>query len=45
MSSVINGSGATDYCAQFLDKDAKAVKIYTVNLGCAGKYSEQKKIQ
>ncbi len=35
--AVINGGGATDFCARFLDKDDAPVKGFTVNLGKAGK--------
>jgi len=35
--AVVNGGGATDFCARFLDKDDKPVKNFTVNLGDAGK--------
>ena len=30
--AVINGGGATDFCARFLDKDDAPVKNFTVNL-------------
>ena len=35
--AVINGGGATDFCARFLDKDDSPVKNFIVNLGEAGK--------
>ena len=35
--AVVNGGGATDFCARFLDKDDAPVKRFTVNLGAAGK--------
>lgn len=35
--AVVNGGGATDFCARFLDKDDAPVKNFTVNLGEAGK--------
>jgi hypothetical protein len=35
--AVVNGGGATDFCARFLDKDDMPVKNFTVNLGDAGK--------
>jgi hypothetical protein len=31
--AVVNGGGATDFCARFLDKDDAPVKSFTVNLG------------
>ena len=31
--AVINGGGATDFCARFLDKDDAPVKTFVVNLG------------
>lgn len=31
--AVINGGGATDFCARFLDKNDAPVKTFTVNLG------------
>jgi hypothetical protein len=31
--AVINGGGATDFCARFLDKNDAPVKSFTVNLG------------
>jgi hypothetical protein len=34
--AVINGGGATDFCARFLDKEDGPVKNFTVNLGEAG---------
>jgi hypothetical protein len=33
--AVVNGGGATDFCARFLDKDDAPVKNFTVNLGKA----------
>jgi hypothetical protein len=35
--AVVNGGGATDFCARFLDKDDAPVKSFIVNLGEAGK--------
>jgi hypothetical protein len=35
--AVINGGGATDFCARFLDKDDAPVKTFVVNLGEARK--------
>ena len=35
--AVVNGGGATDFCARFLDKDDAPVKNFTVNLGEAVK--------
>jgi hypothetical protein len=35
--AVINGGGATDFCARFLDKEDAPVKNFTVNLGHTGK--------
>ena len=35
--AVVNGGGATDFCARFLDKDDAPVKYFTVDLGEAGK--------
>jgi hypothetical protein len=35
--AVINGGGATDFCARFLGKDEVPVKNFVVNLGEAGK--------
>ena len=35
--AVVNGGGATDFCARFLDKDDAPVKNFTVNLGKAVK--------
>ncbi len=32
-AAVVNGSGATDFCARFLDADDKPVRAYTVTLG------------
>ncbi len=34
--AVVNGGGATDFCARFLDKDNAPVKNITVSLGEAG---------
>jgi hypothetical protein len=34
--AVVNGGGATDFCARFLDKEDAPVKNFTVNLGKAG---------
>ena len=35
--AVVNGGGATDFCARFLDEEDAPVKNFTVNLGDAGK--------
>ena len=35
--AVVNGGGATDFCARFLDTEDAPVKNFTVNLGEAGK--------
>jgi hypothetical protein len=35
--AVINGGGATDFCARFLDKDDAPVKSFTINLDGTGK--------
>jgi len=35
--AVINGGGATDFCARFLDADEKPLKGFTVNLNAVGK--------
>ena len=35
--AVVNGGGATDFCARFLDKDEAPVKNFAVNLGEAVK--------
>jgi hypothetical protein len=35
--AIVNGGGATDFCARFLDADEAPVKSFTVNLGGAGK--------
>jgi hypothetical protein len=34
--AVVNGGGATDFCARFLDKNDVPMKNFTVNLGKAG---------
>ena len=36
-SAVINGGGATDFCARFLDADDKPLKEFTVRIGETGK--------
>jgi hypothetical protein len=36
-AAIVNGGGATDFCARFLDQDDKPLKGYTVSLGVAGK--------
>ena len=36
-AAIINGGGATDFCARFLDSDDKPLKDYTVSLSEAGK--------
>lgn len=36
-AAIVNGGGATDFCARFLDQDDKPLKGYTVSLGEAGK--------
>ena len=35
-AAVINGGGATDFCARFLDADDKPLKGYTISLSEAG---------
>ena len=35
--AVVNGGGATDFCARFLDKNDVPLKNFTVNLGGRGK--------
>jgi hypothetical protein len=40
--AVVNGGGATDFCARFLDAEDKPVKNFTVNLGDAEKRVSQK---
>ena len=35
--AIINGGGATDFCARFLDKDDKPLIDFTVNLNNSGK--------
>jgi hypothetical protein len=35
--AVINGGGATDFCARFLDAEDKPLKGFTVSVGAAGK--------
>jgi len=32
-AAVINGGGATDFCARFLDENDKPLKGYTVSVG------------
>jgi hypothetical protein len=36
-AAIINGGGATDFCARFLDEQGNAVTGFTVNLGAVGK--------
>jgi len=36
-AAIVNGGGATDFCARFLDQDDKPLKGYTVSLGEARK--------
>jgi hypothetical protein len=36
-AAIVNGGGATDFCARFLDQDDKPLKGYTVSLGGVGK--------
>jgi hypothetical protein len=36
-AAVINGGGATDFCARFLDPDDKPIKGFTVSVGSPGK--------
>ena len=31
-AAIINGGGATDFCARFLDADDKPLKTFTVSL-------------
>jgi len=33
--AIINGSGATDFCARFLDADDKPIKGFTISLAAA----------
>lgn len=35
--AVVNGGGATDFCARFLDEDGKPIKDYTVTANAAAK--------
>lgn len=35
--AIINGGGATDFCARFLDADEKPLKDFTIHLGETGK--------
>jgi hypothetical protein len=35
--AVINGGGATDFCARFLDEEGKPIKGFTVSLGDVAK--------
>jgi hypothetical protein len=35
--AIVNGGGATDFCARFLDRDDAPVKNFTINLGEAWK--------
>jgi len=35
--AVINGGGATDFCARFLDRNEKPLKGFTVSVGEVGK--------
>lgn len=35
--AVVNGGGATDFCARFLDKDEKPLKEFTVSVGAIKK--------
>jgi len=37
--AVVNGGGATDFCARFLDENDAPVKNFTVNLGEAKNYA------
>jgi hypothetical protein len=39
-AAIINGGGATDFCARFLDGDDKPLKDYTVSLREAGQESQ-----
>ena len=41
-AAIINGGGATDFCARFLDADDKPLKDYTVSLGEAGARTSSK---
>jgi hypothetical protein len=36
-AAVVNGGGATDFCARFLDADDKPLRGITVSLGAIGK--------
>src|SRR5512137_1091521 len=31
--AIVNGSGASDFCARFLDRDEKPLKGFTLNIG------------
>lgn len=35
--AVVNGGGATDFCARFLDRNDAPIKGFTINLGAIGK--------
>ena len=36
-AAIVNGGGATDFCARFLDADDKPLKDFTVRLGGDGR--------
>jgi hypothetical protein len=36
-AAIINGGGATDFCARFIDEQGNPVKDFTVSLGAGGK--------
>ena len=35
--AIVNGGGATDFCARFLDADDKPIKAITINLNDTGR--------
>ncbi len=37
LCAVVNGGGATDFCARFLDRNDAPIKGFTINLGAIGK--------
>lgn len=39
-AAIVNGGGATDFCARFLDSEDKPIKSFTVSLGTAHKKTE-----
>ena len=36
-AAIVNGGGATDFCARFLDEDANPVKGITISLDASAK--------